>query len=135
MTHGSVTRASFDDALRKGGAMVEDGRRPWWMDDPELVALRRRVLEEIENAQSEPVDDGPDAVVQDLWSGASTRELAGARDDLARARARYADAVRAARAVGLSWGQIGRLLGVPRQVLHRRFSRPDPDHFGGRPLA
>jgi DNA-directed RNA polymerase specialized sigma24 family protein len=103
--------------------MVENGRRPWWMDDPELVALRHRVLEEIENAQSEPVEDGPDPIVADLWSGASTRELSGARDDLARARARYADAVRAARAVGLSWGEIGRVLGVPRQVLHRRFSR------------
>ena len=59
--------------------MEEDGRRPWWMDDPELVALRHCVLEEIENAQSEPVEDGPDPIVADLWSGASTRELSGAR--------------------------------------------------------
>jgi hypothetical protein len=29
--------------------------------------------------------------------------------------------VRAARAVGFSWGEIGRLLGVPRQLVHRRF--------------
>jgi hypothetical protein len=28
---------------------------------------------------------------------------------------------RAARAVGYSWGEIGQLAGVPRQLLHRRF--------------
>ena len=60
-------------------------------------------------------------VVCDLLSGASRRELAAARDDLARVRIRYADAVRAARTVGLSWGEIGRVLGVSKQLLHRRF--------------
>ena len=116
--------------------MERDDRRPrpWWMDDPELEAVRQRVLDEIDNAP-EAVEEGPDPVFQDVWSGASIRELRGARDDLARARARYADAVRAARAAGLSWGQIGGLLGVSRQVLHRRFGPTDPDHFGGRPLA
>jgi hypothetical protein len=49
------------------------------------------------------------------------RELADARDDLERVRARYEQAVRAGRAAGLSWGEIGRVLNVPRQLLHRRF--------------
>ena len=33
----------------------------------------------------------------------------------------YAEAVRAARAAGMSWGEIGRVLGVAKQLLHRRF--------------
>jgi hypothetical protein len=33
----------------------------------------------------------------------------------------FAGAVKAARAVGFSWEEIGRVLGVPRQLLHRRF--------------
>jgi hypothetical protein len=48
-------------------------------------------------------------------------ESSPAREDLDRARVRYEDAVRAARAVGFSWGEIGRVLGVPRQLLHRRY--------------
>jgi len=60
-------------------------------------------------------------VVQDFFSGAGWRGLAEARDDLSRARIRYAEAVRAARAVGMSWGEIGRVLGVSKQLLHRRF--------------
>ncbi|HYZ67050.1 MAG TPA: hypothetical protein VE666_04460 [Mycobacterium sp.] len=94
------------------------------MDDPELAAIRQRVINEIENATPRPAEDTPDPIVQDLWSGASVRELAGARDDLARARTRYTNAIRAARAVGLSWGEIGGVLGVSKQTLHRRFSRP-----------
>ena len=43
------------------------------------------------------------------------------REDLDRARRRYVTAVRTARALGFSWGEIGRLLGVSRQALHRRF--------------
>lgn len=100
--------------------------RPWWENNPEIAALGRRALEELEEAarQAElagPVPSGPDPVVQDFYSGASKRELAAARDDLIRARNRYADAVHGARACGLSWGEIARVLGVSRQVLHRRF--------------
>jgi DNA-directed RNA polymerase specialized sigma24 family protein len=61
-----------------------------------------------------------------LGGGASVRELNAARDDLARANTRYVDAVYNARASGLSWGEIGRILGVSRQQLHRRFSRRAP---------
>jgi DNA-directed RNA polymerase specialized sigma24 family protein len=104
---------------------MENSGKPWWADDPELAAIRRRVEEELERAGREPITpDEPDPVVQDIWSGASLRELAAARDDLERARARYADAVRRARIVGFSWGEIGRVLGVSKQLLHRRFSRP-----------
>ena len=81
--------------------------------------------DELEGLRREPVTtDEPDPVVQDFYSGASLQALAAARDDLEHARARYADAVRSARTVGLSWGEIGRVLGVSRQVLHRRFSGP-----------
>jgi DNA-directed RNA polymerase specialized sigma24 family protein len=106
---------------------MENGRKPkpWWVDDPELAAIRRRVEEELERASREPImSDEPDPVVQDFYNGASLRELTAASDDLQRARARYADAVRKARTVGLSWGEIARVLGVSKQVLHRRFSRP-----------
>ncbi|MCV7302587.1 hypothetical protein H7J93_23455 [Mycobacterium barrassiae] len=65
----------------------------------------------------------PDPILNDVLSGASVRELGQARDDLARAKARYDEAVRSARECGLSWGEIGAALGVPRQLLHRRFAR------------
>jgi DNA-directed RNA polymerase specialized sigma24 family protein len=112
----------------RGDAWVDDDRTPWWADDPELMEIRRRTAEEFER-ELEQHQPGPVArdvfepVVADVLGGASWRELADARDDLARARARYEEAVRAARAAGLSWGEIGRVLGVPRQLLHRRFSR------------
>ena len=96
--------------------------KPWWADDPEIAAARRRVEEELEPITS----DEPDPVVQDFYSGATLQELAAARDDLENARARYADAVRSARTVGLSWGEIGRVLGVSKQVLHRRFRGATP---------
>jgi DNA-directed RNA polymerase specialized sigma24 family protein len=102
-----------------------DGQQSWRADDPEIAAIRRDVEEELERARRESIEpDKPDPVLADLWSGASLRELAAARDDLARAHARYAHAVRGARAAGLSWGETGRVLGVPKQLLHRRFSRP-----------
>jgi DNA-directed RNA polymerase specialized sigma24 family protein len=99
-----------------------DDRRPWWADDPDIAARRRRVVEELERAERVPIEpDKPDPVLADILSGASVRELSAARDDLARARARYTDAVRGARAAGLSWGEIGRIVGVSKQQLHRRF--------------
>jgi DNA-directed RNA polymerase specialized sigma24 family protein len=75
-------------------------------------------------APDEPEE--PDPVIADFYSGASLRELADAREDLTRAKRRYAEAVRCARVAGLSWGEIGRILGVSKQLLHRRFSRPAP---------
>ncbi|HEX2399342.1 MAG TPA: hypothetical protein VHJ79_05020, partial [Mycobacterium sp.] len=60
-----------------------------------------------------------------FYSGASLRELLVARDELERARARYEDAVRSVHTAGHSWGEIGRILGVSKQVLHRRFSQGD----------
>jgi DNA-directed RNA polymerase specialized sigma24 family protein len=54
-------------------------------------------------------------------SGSCWQELRTAREDLDRARRRYVTAVRTSRALGFSWGEIGRLLGVSRQALHRRF--------------
>jgi hypothetical protein len=104
---------------------MNDEHKPWWQDDPELEAIRRRTLDEILGDGREPIEsDRPDPVVAEMYSGASMRELSAARDDLGRARARYADAVRAARDAGLSWGEIGRVLGLSKQALHRQFSGP-----------
>ncbi|MCH9760952.1 MAG: hypothetical protein K0U75_09905 [Actinomycetia bacterium] len=60
-------------------------------------------------------------MLADYLSGNCVRELRHARDNLAEAKTRYANAVRAARTAGLSWAQIGVILGVSRQQLHRRF--------------
>jgi DNA-directed RNA polymerase specialized sigma24 family protein len=103
---------------------LEEKHKPWWKTDPTLLAIRQQVLDEIEQAEKKPdEEDKPDAILDDVLSGASLRELAHARDDLARARIRYDEAIRAARRRGLSWGEIGRLLGVSRQQLHKRFRR------------
>ena len=111
---------------------------PWWETDPTLVEIRRRTAEEfgidLDGAEPELDDDGvdlddrepdlpegPDPVLSDIWDGACTRELARARDASAHARDRYDAAVLKARTAGLSWGEIGNVLGVSRQQLHRRF--------------
>jgi hypothetical protein len=85
-----------DDAAGKDGAPMGK-KKPWWADDPEIAAIRRGVMEEIERARCEPVTpDVPDPVLADILSGASVRELAAARDALACAQARYANAVHTA---------------------------------------
>jgi hypothetical protein len=94
----------------EGGAAV-DRPKPWWEDNPELEEIRRRALEELLGDPRESVEyDRPDPVVTDMYGGTSWRELAEARDDLARARGRYEQAVQTARAAGLSWAEIGRVL-------------------------
>jgi hypothetical protein len=118
------TASSIDDGDGSGSAWGGVGPKPWWVDDPQLAAARRRVLDEIANAPDRPDHTEPDPVLNDMLSGASVRELGQARDDLARAQARYAEAIGSARTCGLSWGEIGTVLGVPRQLLHRRFARP-----------
>ena len=89
-----------------------ESKNPWWMNDPELVAGRRRALEELERGidEDEPTGfDEPDPVVAEIYSGEAGRALSAARDDLA------------ARTAGYSWTEIGRLLGVSRQQVHRQF--------------
>ena len=99
-----------------------DGDKPWWQDNPEIIAACGDAWRWLESARDRPMlSDEPDPVVIDFFSGASIRELVAARNDLDRARSRYAEAVRSARVAGLSWGEIGRLLGVAKQSLHRRF--------------
>jgi 2,4-dienoyl-CoA reductase-like NADH-dependent reductase (Old Yellow Enzyme family) len=106
---------------------MQDERKPRWQDDPELEAIRRRTLEELLGDPREPIEsDTPDPVVAEIYSGASMRELSAARNDLGRARERYADAVRAARDAGLSWVEVGRVLGLSKQALHRQFSGLPP---------
>jgi DNA-directed RNA polymerase specialized sigma24 family protein len=95
---------------------------PWWASDPTIAELRRKALEEIEQAPARPpIEDRPDPVFAEVANGLCGRELADARDDLDRARLRYAAAIRAGRLAGYSWAEIGRLLGVSKQSLHRRF--------------
>lgn len=115
--------SSIDDSSGKGQASMANSN-PWWMDDPELIALRERALEELERGidEYEPNSgDEPDPVVAEIYSGEASRALSAARDDLAVARQRYQDAVFAARIAGLSWTEIGRLLGVSRQQVHRQY--------------
>jgi hypothetical protein len=46
---------------------MENGSKPWWADDPEIAAIRRRAEEELERWSREPVvSDEPDPVVQEL---------------------------------------------------------------------
>jgi DNA-directed RNA polymerase specialized sigma24 family protein len=98
--------------------------RTWWMDDPDIGALRERALNDLERASAE-ADltslDEPDPVVAEIYSGAASRALSTVRDELADVRARYKNAVLEARTAGLSWTEIGRLLGVSRQQVHRQF--------------
>jgi hypothetical protein len=119
--------SSNDDASQKASAPEEATNEPWWVVDPTMIAAREAVDRWLESAEKRPVcEEGSDAVHNEVMNGSCWRELRGAREDLDRARLRYANAVRAARAVGFSWGEIGRLLGVPRQLVHRRF-RNDVD--------
>jgi hypothetical protein len=114
--------SSNDDAAEDDGAPADDGNQPSWSNHPAIITARAAVDTWLESGNHEPVrDDDSYAVHNELMNGSCSRELRRARDDLERARARYADAVKAARAVGFSWGEIGRVLGVPRQLLHRRF--------------
>ena len=97
---------------------------PWWQNNPTIIELRRRALAEIEAAADEPDPSGcqdSDPVVDEFYSGACMRALANARDKLDRARAEYKAAVLNARAAGLSWGEIGAVLGVSKQRLHSQF--------------
>lgn len=101
--------------------------RLWWQDDSEIRAITQSVLDEIARASKKPdEEDKPDEILEDVLNGNSVRELGNARDDLARARTKYVDAVRNARRSGFSWGEIARILGVSRQYLHRRFHDDEP---------
>jgi hypothetical protein len=104
-----------------GGVSVGT-RQPPWMNDPVMQELRRAALEEIERAPDRPPHSGEiDPVLAEVLGGAGVRELAAARDDLERAKRRYVGAIRGARVAGLSWSEIGRVMGESKQALHRRF--------------
>ncbi|MGV0791142.1 hypothetical protein [Mycolicibacterium sp. XJ1819] len=115
--------SSIDDGVGSDGVWGGVGPEPWWFNHPELLALRRQALEEVDAAPERPPYDEPDPILNDVLSGASRRELASARDDLERAQSRYTEAIRSARVCGLSWGEIGAVLGVARQLLHRRYAK------------
>src|SRR4051794_29292886 len=75
--------SSLDDSLGKATLMANG--RPWWMDDPELIALRERTLEELKRAidESDPAGaDQPDPIVAEFFSGAAGRALTAARGEL-----------------------------------------------------
>lgn len=95
--------------------MTPPGERLWFE-----TKLRRGSDAEIEAAP-------PDPIAADVFGGISRRALAQARDDRSSATTQYEQAVRQARANGWTWAEIGRILGVSRQVLHRRFRQRPPD--------
>ncbi|MDV3128919.1 hypothetical protein M1247_28710 [Mycobacterium sp. 21AC1] len=102
--------------------MTTDTPEPWWANDPELKEFQRRSWEAFQRelAAHEPI--APAEPFETCLDGhGSMRQLASARDNLARAKTRYEHAILAGRAAGLSWGQIGGALGVSRQFLHRRY--------------
>ena len=74
-----------------------------------------------------PIREEYDPIAADVFGGISRRALAQARDDRSSATTQYEQAVRQARANGWTWAEIGRILGVSRQVLHRRFRQRPPD--------
>ncbi|MEU0499138.1 hypothetical protein [Mycobacterium sp. NPDC006124] len=115
---------------------------PWWVNDPEMEKIRRRTAEEfgidLDAARSSDPGDPddfddledlilveesaePDPVMVEFLDGRCRVELGAARDALTDARTRYDAAVLAARAAGYSWSEIGNVLGVSKQQLHRRF--------------
>ena len=103
---------------------MRDDPEPWSANERDLAVIRRRTLEEFELELECPEPAGPDVpdpVLAEMLNGGCWHELASVRDDLARVRDRYDAAVLNARAAGLSWGEIGRVLGVSKQLLHRRF--------------
>lgn len=111
-------------AVNEAADPASEEPQPWWATDPDIAAINQAVMDEFVHVQPQPrppAPTEPDPVLVDVLSGAITRKLAEARDDLHRAKQRYADAIGAARAAGLSWGEIGQVLGVSRQSLHRRF--------------
>ena len=117
-----VPASSLDDAPDTDSATSTDRPpKPWWEGHPDIEAMVARTEREIYGRPERPAIDYPDPVLADVFSGTSIRELRNARDDLERAKVRYENSVRAARKVGLSWGQIGGILGVSRQQLHRRY--------------
>ena len=117
---------------------------PWWDNDPEIAEIRRRTAEEFgivldatESGEAGGPDDFDDdddfddsysavpakhdPVMAELLDGHSLRRLSEAREALTGAREEYDDAVLEARTAGYSWGEIGTVLGVSKQQLHRRF--------------
>lgn len=120
--------------MASGGA-TESGEKapePWWVNDPDVIAMRQRGMEELLGAApredvTRPCEDvtRPCEVLGDVLTGACRRRLAMARDRLDEAKRDYAEAVRAARRAGFSWGEIGSVLGVSRQALHHRFGVGD----------
>jgi DNA-directed RNA polymerase specialized sigma24 family protein len=118
--------------------MTYPAQRFWW--EPQQ---RRPTREEVDAAgiawrKAAGLDDdddddwsfadepaAPDPIAADVFGGISRRALAQARDNLAGATEQYEQAVRQARANGWTWAEIGRILGVSRQALHKRFrNRP-----------
>ncbi|MHA7661513.1 hypothetical protein [Mycolicibacterium sp. HS_4_1] len=102
------TREEIDaaaDAFRRANGLDDDDD-DWSFDD-------------------EPAE--PDPIAADVFGGISRQALAQARDNLDSAKTQYEQAVRQARANGWTWAEIGRIMGVSRQVLHKRFRNRPPD--------
>jgi hypothetical protein len=76
----------------EGGAAVEARNKAWWDGNPEIDAARNEAPAWLQSAADRPLlSEEPDPVVMDVYSGACRRELAAAREDHDRPRARYAE--------------------------------------------
>ncbi|MGJ6122250.1 hypothetical protein QN239_06710 [Mycolicibacterium sp. Y3] len=93
-----------------------------WRDDPTLTDTARQALEALERAGQGPPLLDHDPVFQEFCSGTIARKLAMVRDERERILADYDATVFKARQAGMSWGEIGRRLGVSRQQLHRSYA-------------
>lgn len=103
--------------------MTADTPEPWWANDPELKEFQRQSWEAFQRELDahEPITPASPSPAAWMDARGCVRELAYVRDHLAQARTRYDEAILTSRAVGLSWGQIGKVLRVSRQYLHRRY--------------
>jgi hypothetical protein len=107
----------------------------WWRtiagpggNDPELIEIRRRTVEEFDREldQREPGPaNAPDPVVADILGGASLRDWPHAAT-ISNVPAPDMSTRCGPRRRALA-GEIGRVLNVPKQLLHRRFHRRSVD--------
>ncbi|MCV7356491.1 hypothetical protein [Mycolicibacterium fluoranthenivorans] len=112
----------MDDVWGDEDDHEDDDDQADWRDDPTLTDTARQALEALERAGQGPPPPDHDPVFQEFCSGAIARKLAMVRDERERILAEYDATVFKARQAGMSWGEIGRRLGVSRQQLHRSYA-------------
>jgi hypothetical protein len=99
--------------------VVEDDRGPWWANDPELIEIRRRTLEEfdreLDHREPGPAH-APDPVVADILGAAQACANSPTPATISNVPAPDMSTRRGPRRRALV-GEIGRVLNVPKQLL------------------